>query len=55
LLRVQLYSVSMLLPQNLPEPSAKVFCSYSHKDEPFRQEFAAHVALMWRRGWQHVA
>jgi hypothetical protein len=48
---VQLYSVSMLLPQNLPEPAAKIFCSYSHKDEPFRQEFEAHVALMRRRGW----
>lgn len=46
----QIYSVSMP-PQDLPEPSAKVFCSYSHKDEPFRQEFEAHVALMRRRGW----
>jgi TIR domain len=38
-------------PQDLLEPAAKVFCSYSHKDEPFRQEFEAHVALMRRRGW----
>ena len=36
--------------------SVEVFCSYSHRDEEFRKQFDAHVALMQRnnliRVWQ---
>lgn len=29
---------------------AKIFCSYSHKDEKYRAELEAHLALLTRRG-----
>lgn len=34
----------------VPTPCAKIFCSYSHKDEKYRAELETHLALLARQG-----
>jgi hypothetical protein len=37
-------------PAALPTSCAKIFCSYSHKDEKYRAELETHLALLARQG-----
>jgi TIR domain/CHAT domain len=41
-------------PAGAAAPCAKIFCSYSHKDEKYRAELETHLALLARQGAVHV-